>query len=331
MASVFSWESELELPCSWDARSRYRNAQVRHYESTPQSALGEVNMRGWNWLLAILTPAKPPGGVYSGYDVDPAISSGFNIISYNMGVFAHAVTTITQEERKGRIQTCRPCYIPKQKVCKPNSKVTKGSRSAGVDSIFSCDRYGPISSYHDALRCRERRRTFNVSELKRLAALAVQQEEGDVAGFEKLAKGGSNRSFKITMRNGFQFVARIPYPVTEPKFLVVANLDELFSHFSVFAERCTITRPQSHLELIANLEKYLQIAPHLIPRDCPALHRPVIRHPDLQPNNIFVSNELEIKGLIDWQHSAHVNDPWEGDNVTLKADLVALLTNWSWK
>ncbi|QSS65976.1 MFS transporter [Histoplasma capsulatum] len=96
-------------------RHRYRNAQVRHYESTPQSALGEVNMRGWNWLLAILTPAKPPGGVYSGYDVDPAISSGFNIISYNMGVFAHAVTTITQEERKGRIQTCRPCYIPKQK------------------------------------------------------------------------------------------------------------------------------------------------------------------------------------------------------------------------
>lgn len=52
-----------------------------------------------------------------------------------------------------------------------------------------------------------------------------------------------------------------------------------------------------------NLEKYLQIASHLIPRDCPALQRPVIRHPDLQPNNIFVSSELEISGLIDWQHS----------------------------
>ncbi len=60
---------------------------------------------------------------------------------------------------------------------------------------------------------------------------------------------------------------------------------------------------QSHLEHIMNLEKYLKVAPHLVSRDCPALHRPVLRHPDLQPNNIFVSNKLEIKGLIDWQHS----------------------------
>jgi hypothetical protein len=90
------------------------------------------------------------------------------------------------------------------------------------------------SSYNDALRLRERRRAFNVSELKRLAALAVQQKEDDVTGFEKLAEGGFNRSFKITMRNGFQFVARIPYPVTEPKFLVVASevatIDFLRSH-----------------------------------------------------------------------------------------------------
>jgi len=90
------------------------------------------------------------------------------------------------------------------------------------------------SSYNDALRHRERRRAFNISELKRLAALAVQQKEGDVAGFEKLAEGGFNRSFKITMRNGFQFVARIPYPVTEPKYLVVASevatIDFLRSH-----------------------------------------------------------------------------------------------------
>lgn len=52
------------------------------------------------------------------------------------------------------------------------------------------------------------------------------------------------------------------------------------------------------------LKKYLQIAPHLIPHDEPALARPVLRHPDLQPNNIFVSDKLEITGLIDWQHCA---------------------------
>ncbi|KAL4735270.1 kinase-like domain-containing protein [Aspergillus similis] len=350
----------------------------------------------------------------------------------------------------------------------------------------------PCDLYNDALRHRERKRAFNISGLKRLAALAGQQKEDDVVGFEKLAEGGFNRSFKITMRNGFQFVARIPYPVTEPKFLVVASevatIDFLCSHgipvpkvfgYSAVADNSagtqyifmelvqgqnlgdiwfTLSEPeritlvtklvqlesrlfglrfpasgslyyyddmpahdnpvvvpspsltrrfcigpdtslglweiydyqaQSHLEYIVNLEKYLQIAPYLIPRDCPALHRPVIRHPDLQPNNIFVSSELEINGLIDWQHSTvlplflqcgiprslqnygdeitdslqtptlprnfdeirgdttvptcgtfpqaptslslyfhHASDPWEGDNMTLKADLISLSRNW---
>ncbi|KXG47261.1 Aminoglycoside phosphotransferase [Penicillium griseofulvum] len=77
--------------------------------------------------------------------------------------------------------------------------------------------------YNDNLRHRERRRVFNIHELKRLAALAVQQKEFDVTRFEKLAEGGFNRSFLITMRDGYQFVARIPYPATEPKSLVVAS------------------------------------------------------------------------------------------------------------
>ncbi|KAJ5562716.1 hypothetical protein N7535_002839 [Penicillium sp. DV-2018c] len=420
--------------------------------------------------------------------------------------------------------------------------------------------------YNDALRHRERRRAFNVPQLKRLAALAVQQKEDDVAGFEKLAEGGFNRSFKVTMRNGFQFVARIPYPATEPKSLVVASevatIDFLRSHgipvpeifgYSAVAdnpagteyifmelvqgqnlgdiwytlseqERITLVtklvelesrlfalrfqasgslyyyddlpthedpvivpnprlgstrrfcigpdtslalwygrrldlsvergpyrdslavltaaatkeiaylkrfgralqpfqrlrreaynyQPQSHLEHIMNLEKYLKVAPHLASLNRSALHRPVLRHPDLQPNNILVSNELEIKGLIDWQHSTvlplflqcgipqnlqnygdeiseslqiptlpnnfneleekerlqhaelyrkrqlhylyvkltadknpehydaltydfralrrrifhHARDPWEGDNIDLKADLVTLSRNW---
>lgn len=56
--------------------------------------------------------------------------------------------------------------------------------------------------------------------------------------------------------------------------------------------------PKEH---IATLEKYLKIAPYLVPRD-KSLHRPVLRHPDLQPNNIFVSKDLDIVGLIDWQY-----------------------------
>lgn len=32
------------------------------------------------------------------------------------------------------------------------------------------------------------------------------------------------------------------------------------------------------------------------------LHRPVMRYPGFQPNNILVSETNEIVGLIDWQH-----------------------------
>lgn len=73
-----------------------------------------------------------------------------------------------------------------------------------------------------------------MSEFKRLAASAVQHQPDDVIGFEKLAEGGFNRSFLITMRDGFQFVARIPYPVTEPKPLLIASevatIDYLRTH-----------------------------------------------------------------------------------------------------
>lgn len=78
-------------------------------------------------------------------------------------------------------------------------------------------------SWNDALRHAERKRQFNVSEFKRLAASSVNRSAGDVARFEKLGEGGFNRTFLITMHDGFQLVGRIPYLSTEPKHLVVAN------------------------------------------------------------------------------------------------------------
>jgi hypothetical protein len=76
---------------------------------------------------------------------------------------------------------------------------------------------------NDALRHAERRREFNVPELKRLAAASVNRGSEDVASFKKLAEGGFNRTFLVTMRDGFQMVARIPYTATEPKSLAVAS------------------------------------------------------------------------------------------------------------
>lgn len=155
--------------------------------------------------------------------------------------------------------------------------------------------------------------------------------------------------------------------------------------------------------------------PSIIPSGNDTLSRPILRHPDLQPNNVFVSDELSITGIIDWQHCAvlplflqcgipnsfqnygdnvsesgnlpklppdfdelgegkkfeqvmllrrrqlhfyyvgmtekfnpthydalthdfstlrrklfdHSSYPWEGDNVTLKADLISFTKNWS--
>ncbi|KAJ7628353.1 hypothetical protein FB45DRAFT_979333 [Roridomyces roridus] len=65
---------------------------------------------------------------------------------------------------------------------------------------------------------------------------------------------------------------------------------------------------QSPLDHIENLQRYLLIAPSLMP-DNPSLREFCIRHPDLQPSNVMVSTspdsgQLEIVSLIDWQHAS---------------------------
>jgi hypothetical protein len=78
-------------------------------------------------------------------------------------------------------------------------------------------------SFNNDLRHAERRRFFNVDELSRLAAESVNRSLDDIVGLEKLAEGGFNRTFLITMRCGFRMVARIPYPATVPKYFAVAS------------------------------------------------------------------------------------------------------------
>ncbi len=69
----------------------------------------------------------------------------------------------------------------------------------------------------------ERRREFDVDELCRLAAHSVGRSSQDIDTFVKLAEGGFNRTFLITMYGGFEMVARIPYSVTVPKFYAIAS------------------------------------------------------------------------------------------------------------
>ncbi|KAF9030001.1 protein kinase subdomain-containing protein PKL CAK Fmp29 [Hymenopellis radicata] len=76
---------------------------------------------------------------------------------------------------------------------------------------------------NDELRHAERRRDFDADGLGRLAAESVNRSPDNILHLEKLAEGGFNRTFLITMHGGFRMVARIPYPVTTPKYLAVAS------------------------------------------------------------------------------------------------------------
>ena len=51
-----------------------------------------------------------------------------------------------------------------------------------------------------------------------------------------------------------------------------------------------------------HLLDYLKVAPHLVPK-AEQLNVPTIRHPDLSPSNIFISDSGDITGIIDWQHA----------------------------
>jgi hypothetical protein len=59
---------------------------------------------------------------------------------------------------------------------------------------------------------------------------------------------------------------------------------------------------QDPKEHIKSLENYLQLVQHLVPTTL-ELSLPVLRHPDLQPNNIFVGDDYKVTTLIDWQHA----------------------------
>lgn len=77
---------------------------------------------------------------------------------------------------------------------------------------------------------------------------------------------------------------------------VVNPLNVSIEKFIVFFR----VSPDSH---ISDLSDYLTLVPHLDFKAGASLHRPVMRHPDLQQNNILMSDTNEIVGLIDWQHS----------------------------
>ncbi|KAL4966948.1 kinase-like domain-containing protein [Aspergillus stella-maris] len=61
----------------------------------------------------------------------------------------------------------------------------------------------------------------------------------------------------------------------------------------------------SHIGYIDMLEKFMSLSPFILPedRDDP-MNKPTLRHPDLNPSNVFITDTGEISCIIDWQHSS---------------------------
>ena len=101
-----------------------------------------------------------------------------------------------------------------------------GSSKEQQDELFyTSGRY----LYNEKLRLAERYVEFNIEALKKIAAESVGRQ--NVAHIKKLAEGGFNRVFLLTMDDGYEVIAKIPYHLTVPKQFTteseVATLDFL--------------------------------------------------------------------------------------------------------
>jgi hypothetical protein len=85
--------------------------------------------------------------------------------------------------------------------------------------------------YNEQRRLAERYVEFNIEELKAVATESVGRKR--VSHMKKLAEGGFNRVFLLTMDDGFEVIVKIPYHLTVPK------------HFTTESEVATIDFLQS--------------------------------------------------------------------------------------
>lgn len=85
----------------------------------------------------------------------------------------------------------------------------------------------------------------------------------DIVDFTKLAEGGLNRIFLITLRDGFKLVARIPYPILIPKAYTyaseVATMDFLRSKGLPIAEIYAYSfTPENEAQTEYTLMEYIE-------------------------------------------------------------------------
>ena len=75
--------------------------------------------------------------------------------------------------------------------------------------------------YNEELRLVERYVEFDIEALEKTVERCVGR--GTVANFNKLAEGGFNRVFLLTMDDGFEVIAKISYSIVVPKKLTTES------------------------------------------------------------------------------------------------------------
>jgi hypothetical protein len=70
---------------------------------------------------------------------------------------------------------------------------------------------------------KERYVEFNIVALQRAAEDAIANKHGKVTSIRKLAEGGFNRVLVLTMQDGFEMIAKIPYHIAQPSFFATAS------------------------------------------------------------------------------------------------------------
>ncbi len=83
------------------------------------------------------------------------------------------------------------------------------------------DRCSYCSGFNENMRLAERYVRFNIPELMRVAANAVHREE--CVRIEKMAEGGFNKIFLLSMNDGYQVIARIPTSIAGPPHFTTAS------------------------------------------------------------------------------------------------------------
>lgn len=77
--------------------------------------------------------------------------------------------------------------------------------------------------FNEELRLRERYVKFDMNGLLREVERHLGPSHGRAAHIAKMAEGGFNRVFRVTMDDGFEVVAKIPYPIVGPKHYATAS------------------------------------------------------------------------------------------------------------